>query len=72
MSQTNIIHSLLKRARGRWVPMPELAVGSGSFNVHSRIDELRHKRGANIENKVRRNPTAKSSQTKCSFYRIPR
>lgn len=34
-----------------WVPMPSLVLASGSYNIHSRIDELR-KRGYNIENQT--------------------
>ena len=35
-----------------WVSMPDLVAISGSFNVHSRIDELRSKHGIEIHNEV--------------------
>jgi biotin operon repressor len=35
---------------GEWVPMPTLALVSGSYNVHSRISDLR-KAGFQIEHK---------------------
>ena len=35
---------------GEWVPMPTLALVSGSFNVHSRISDLR-KSGHAIEHR---------------------
>jgi len=35
---------------GGWVAMPKLVEASGSYNVHSRIDELRHRHGVVIEN----------------------
>ena len=62
-----ILKALLKRA-GKWVSMPALVKASGSYNVHSRIDELRHKRGVRIENMTRQK---KGSYGKTSLYRIP-
>ena len=41
------------RVSGRndgWVAMPELVAVSGSFNIHSRVDELRSKHHVAIEN----------------------
>jgi hypothetical protein len=35
---------------GEWVPMPTLALVSGSYNVHSRISDLR-KAGFQIEHR---------------------
>ncbi len=32
--------------------MPELVEASGSFNIHTRIDELRHRYGVEIENQT--------------------
>jgi hypothetical protein len=44
---------ILRRLRGRnWVTMPALVRASGSFNIHSRIDELRHVHGCRIVNRV--------------------
>jgi hypothetical protein len=42
-TQCGAILCRLERARGRWVPMPELARVSGAYAVHSRISELRAK-----------------------------
>jgi hypothetical protein len=38
----------LRDARGQWVAMPDLVLASDSFNIHSRIADLR-KRGHTIE-----------------------
>jgi hypothetical protein len=35
-----------------WIQMPDLVASSGSFNIHSRIDELRHRYGIQIENQI--------------------
>ncbi len=51
-TQENAILTRLRETPGEWVPMPELARVSGSLNVHTRIDGLRHKRGLTIENSV--------------------
>ena len=51
---------------GEWVAMPELCRASGSFNVHSRISDLR-KQGHNIEHRNRRD-----GRTVCSEYRLRR
>lgn len=40
-SQCSLILARLVRARGRDVPMPELARVSGAYAVHSRIADLR-------------------------------
>jgi len=42
-TQCSVILARLKRARGRWVPMPELARVSGAYAVHSRISDLRER-----------------------------
>ncbi|MEI7912752.1 MAG: hypothetical protein WCK77_24255 [Verrucomicrobiota bacterium] len=68
-SQCQAIHAELLAAKGAWVPMPMLSHISQSLNVHSRIDELRHKRGVMIENKKERDE-AQRRRTR-SFYRIP-
>jgi hypothetical protein len=49
--------------------MPQLAQVGESMNVHSRIDELRHKRGVQIEN--RQEPDPNKPRRRLSFYRIP-
>ena len=66
-TQNSLILETLRARRGAWVSMPELVEVSGSYNVHSRIDELR-RRGARI-------PPAKvvsrdGGLGKASFYRI--
>lgn len=52
-SQNSKVLELLKD--GGWWSMPQLAFSSGSFNVHSRIAELR-KRGHIILNRTTRLP----------------
>ncbi len=68
-SQCDLILQALKAANGEWVPMPQLAATAESLNVHSRIDELRHKRGIPIENKTESDP--RKPRRRLSFYRIP-
>lgn len=68
-TQNAIILATLEAAAGGWVPMPELAAASGSYNVHSRVDELRHKRGVHILNRTERDRAHKTR--KLSFYSIP-
>ncbi|MDE2019381.1 MAG: hypothetical protein KGJ13_03470 [Patescibacteria group bacterium] len=63
-SQCSLILNSLRNARGKWVSMLELVALSGSLNIHSRIDELRH-RGFKIENKVER-----GSRKRNSHYRL--
>jgi hypothetical protein len=46
-----ILHRLQERP-GEMVEMPELVRVSGSYNVHSRIDELRAKHGVVIHNET--------------------
>lgn len=50
-----------------WVAMPELVAVSGSFNIHSRVDELRSKHGVAIENL-----TDLSTKPHVSLYRLVR
>ncbi len=68
-TQNAIILATLEAAAGGWVPMPQLVAVSGSYNVHSRVDELRHKRGVNILNRTERDLAHKTR--KLSFYSIP-
>lgn len=63
-TQCEAILAALAVKRGQWVPMPELVATSGSYNVHSRISDLRQ-RGHEIEH---RNEQA-GRQIK-SFYRL--
>jgi hypothetical protein len=67
-SQASLILARLMEAPGEWVPMPELARVSGSWNIHSRIDQLRHEFGQQIQNELRRNKD--NSRRKDSYYRI--
>lgn len=69
ISQCELILQALQAARGEWVPMPQLAAESESLNVHTRIDELRHKRGLNIENRTESDPDR--PRRRKSFYRLP-
>ena len=63
-SQCDAILDYLKAMRGLWVAMPYLVEVSGSYNVHSRIADLR-KRGHEIEHRNERHGSAVHS-----FYRI--
>lgn len=65
-TQADIILEVLQK-RGGWVGMPRLARASGSWNVHSRIAQLRTERGLTIENKVERRPGTRAN---LSFYRL--
>ena len=69
ISQSTLILEALQAANGEWVPMPDLARVGETLNVHTRIDELRHKRGLRIENKVTKDPFR--PHRKLSFYRLP-
>ncbi|MDP3851990.1 MAG: hypothetical protein Q8Q59_15920 [Luteolibacter sp.] len=68
-TQCDLILQALTEANGEWVPMPRLAELSGSYNIHSRVNELRKDFGYTIENKLTRDP--KNRRRKNSFYRIP-
>jgi hypothetical protein len=68
-TQCDAILETLKAARGEWVSMPYLARVSESLNIHSRVDELRQKRGLNIENKLEHDEVRRRRKT--SFYRLP-
>ena len=68
-SQCDLILDALQQAAGQWVSMPRLVNLSGSYNIHSRIDELRHTRGVRIENRTQRDE--KHPRRQQSFYRIP-
>lgn len=64
ISQNTRIFNHLAAHPGRWVGMPELVKLSGSYNVHSRVSDLR-KRGVSIECRVDR-----TKRKAMSFYRI--
>ena len=68
-TQNAIILAALEAAAGGWVAMPELVALSGSYNVHTRVDELRHKRGVRILNRTERDRSQK--HRKLSFCSIP-
>lgn len=68
-TQCDLILQALHAANGEWVSMPQLADTAESLNIHSRIDELRHKRGLHIENKLQ--PDPRKPRRRLSFYRIP-
>ncbi len=51
-SQCARILSRLESQWPDWCTMPELVEASGSFNIHTRIDELRHRYGVEIENQT--------------------
>jgi len=51
-SQCAKILARLAQQPGEWVTMPALVEVSGSYNIHSRVDELRHNHGVQIENET--------------------
>ena len=69
-SQCSIIESILRKARGEWVPMPKLVQARGGYAIHSRVNDLRRK-GITIENNTLLVPNLFSRAAKESFYRIP-
>ena len=69
ITQCDLILQALRSANGEWVSMPQLAAAGESLNVHSRIDELRSKRGLHIENRTMSDP--QRPRRRLSFYRLP-
>ena len=69
ITQCDLILQALRSANGEWVSMPQLAAAGESLNVHSRIDELRSKRGLRIENRIMSDP--QRPRRRLSFYRLP-
>lgn len=65
MTQNDRILVVLQFQQRDWTPMPKLVEISGSYNVHSRIAELR-KRGHRVECKI----THHKNGAKHSFYRL--
>ena len=66
--QADLVLARLQKSPGEWVSMPELAEISGSMNIHSRIDQLRHEGGHHIENFMQQRQPG--SRRKDSFYRL--
>lgn len=66
-SQCDIIERVLRKHAGQRVSVLHLAEESESINVHSRISELRHKRGLHIENTQE---TVEGSRVRRSFYTL--
>jgi len=64
-TQNSKILAELLANKGDWIPMPHLVEVSGSYNVHSRISDLRA-HGHDIENKRQL-----KGRTLLSYYRIP-
>lgn len=64
-SQTDRVLRMLQSAHGDWVSMPDLARGSGSLNIHSRIADLRN-RGYIVDPRQLR----AADGTHLSFYRL--
>jgi hypothetical protein len=64
LSQCDIILARLVSTPGQWVPMPALCRLSGSFNIHSRIADLR-RRGHRIDHQNRQ-----TGRKIHSFYRL--
>ena len=66
-TQNDLILERLTAANGEWVSMLELVRASDSYNIHTRIDELRRTRGLNIENRTERIP---ENSRHYSYYRL--
>ncbi len=66
-SQSDLILARLQESPGEWVSMPELAAVGESMNVHTRIDELRHKGGHHIENYQEKQT---GTRRRKSYYRL--
>jgi hypothetical protein len=66
-TQSDLIYQALLEKAGLWVAMPHLMTVSGSANIHTRINELRHQHGHHIQNKQQRIP---GRRTRASFYRL--
>lgn len=64
-SQCDLILAELERADGAWVGLPLLHAASGSMAVHSRIADLRTRRGLTIEHRNQR-----KGRTIHSSYRL--
>lgn len=64
-TQCGAILRRLKRARGRWVSLPELMRVSGAYAVHSRISDLR---GDGWQ--IPRPLLTRKGRTTCSAYRL--
>jgi hypothetical protein len=67
-SQCALILGALQSAPGRKIAMPELVRISGSFNIHTRVDELRHVHGFTQI----RNETDSSVKPHRSVYWLPK
>ena len=66
-SQCALILAALQAKPGRKIPMPELVRISGSYNIHTRVDELRHTHGFTQI----RNMTDSSQKPHRSVYWLP-
>lgn len=64
--QAQKILAVLTDRRGEWVPMPDLASASGSYNVATRVSVDLRAEGWPVENKVEI-----FDGVKHSFYRLP-
>ena len=64
-SQADIVLGVLQQFQGKWVAMPLLSDASGAYAIHSRISELRMKRGLKIDHKNERD-----GRVVKSFYRL--
>ena len=64
-SQSDRIEAELLAHKGEFIPMRRLVELSGSYNIHSRVADLR-RRGHTVENRL----TKHDGRTR-SYYRIP-
>ena len=67
-TQCAAILARLRKDPGQWVSMPDLVHVSGSYNVHTRVDEIRHRLGQPVECKIER---MSDTRRQFSFYRVP-
>ena len=66
-TQASAILERLEQTPNEWVPMPELVRVSEAYAVHSRIAELRKKRGKTI---LHENRSIPNSRKLASYYKL--
>lgn len=69
-SQCDAVLAGLEAARGEWVEMPKLAKLAGDYAVHSRVSDLRTKRGLHIEHKNVFRKLKDGRRKVLSYYRL--
>ncbi len=70
LSQCELIMQHLISANGGWVAMPTLVHASGSYNVHSRIADLRRRLAAKGDSLRIEHRNTREGDKIHSFYRL--